>query len=299
MLSVDEALAKSGLESGPEYWNFEAAAKRFRELIRQKSKPPTLPIKQKRKTEIFAVFSDFHAPHYNEEFFAEAVVDAKRRGATRAVVPGDLGDQFGFSRFMKYDHVPIRDEMAAMTNILTALSGEFESVDVIQGNHDERAKKYFAKVVESEFFFLVKWNILELAANGLRNVRLPCLMADGRPVPFLWRSGDLVLGHPETCSKVGMRAVDTFANWLVQWRSILNFPEIRVVGQGHTHQAGGPMIRPDGIAVFELGCMCRLPDYVFDPKLRYRPQTNCYGLFVQRNGHTDLNESRLFFPTKN
>jgi 3',5'-cyclic AMP phosphodiesterase CpdA len=196
---------------------------------------------------------------------------------------------------MKYDNCPLDRELGETSKVLRILAEEFERVEVITGNHDDRAKKYFAKFVPPEFFFLVNWDIMKIAADGLANVTFPSITVDGREMRFIWRSGDLVLGHPETSSKIPMRAVDTFANWLNQWERILNYGKVRVIGQGHTHQAGGPVMRGDGVVTFELGCMCRLPDYVFDAKLCYRPQTKAYGLFVQREGVTDLDESRLFF----
>lgn len=275
--------------------DFDAAAVRFRELIGKHSKPRTPPKKHQGRDVLIAVFSDFHAPFHDEEKFARAIAEAKYHGATRAVVPGDLLDLFSFSRFAKYEHVPVRDELAAGALILQTLSENFAEVDVIPGNHDERAKKYFAKIVPAEYMFLIKWDLIKIAAADLPNVRLPKLQIDGREIGFLWRSGDLVLGHPETSSKVLMKPADTFASWLVEWRRVLGFDSVRVVGQGHTHFAGGPVMRRDGIAVFELGCMCRIPDYAFDPKLRFHPQTNAWTLFVQRDDRTDLNESRLFF----
>ncbi len=285
----------SSTVSTEELRDFDVAAKKFRELISKKDKPASPPKQSAGSDKVYAVFSDLHAPHFDLDLVSRAVREAKRRGATRAVMPGDLFDCFGFSRFAKFEHVPIQDELAAGTLFLQMLSENFEKVDVIPGNHDDRVKKYFAKFVPPEFMFLVRWNLIDIVSADMPNVNQPIISADGRDVPFLWRSGDLVLGHPETSSKVLIKPVDSFANWLVEWRNILNFDEVKVVGQGHTHRAGGPVMRPDGIAVFELGCLCRLPDYAFDPKLRFHPQQNAYSIFVQRDGKTDLNESRLFF----
>jgi len=295
LYQIKAFLRRKRIPAEHESYDLDKAAARFRELIGNLKKPSSPPIAKKSTDVVWAAFSDPHCPYLNEDFFGWALNDAKRRGATKAVVPGDLFDLFAFSRFDKYEHVPVQKELAAGKLFLNTLSEHFEEVHVIRGNHDERAKKYFAKAVQAEFMFLVNWNIVEIAAADLPNVKLPCLKIQGRELPFLWQEGDLILGHPETSSKTPMKAVDTFAAWLNQWQETLDLRRIRVVGQGHTHQAGGPVILATGIAVFELGCCCKLPDYVFDPKLRYRPQTNAYGLFVQRDGKTDLNESGLFF----
>ena len=279
----------------PELRDFDVAAQRFRDLIGQRKAVPTAPALDSGGDKISAVFADPHCPHQDDRFIAWAIADAVRRGATRAIVPGDLMDLFAFSRFAKYEHQPLERELAATKLFVQMLAENFAEVVIIPGNHDERARKFFARVVPPEFFFLVRWNLLELIAADLPNVKLPRFRVDEQEIPWLWVDGDLVLGHPETSSRVLFKPVDTFASWLNEWKSILGLGQMRVVGQGHTHFAGGPAIRHDGIAVFELGCVARLLDYVFDPKLRFHPQTNCYALFVQRDGRTDLNNSRLFF----
>lgn len=278
-------------------FDFDAAAARFREFVIGQFKPPPKPPKKSTsKDESWAVFADPHCPHVDWDKFARAIHLTKRAGATRALVPGDLLDLFAFSRFAKYEHEPVEKEMAAAKLFLQTLSAEFEAVDVIQGNHDERARKYFASLLPPEFMFLAKWNLAELCGADLPNVSFPRMKIDGRELPFLWMRGDLVLGHPETSSKIPMRAVDNFASWFGTWERIIGVRDIRVMGQGHTHQAGGPVARADGVFIFELGCLCRLPDYAFDSKLRFRPQTNACAVFHLRDGKTtDINESQLFF----
>jgi len=273
--------------------SFEQAAKKFRDFIGKKENRRVAG--RASKDGPIGVFSDPHAPFVDHDKFGKAVRQAQRLGVCRAIVPGDLLDLFSFSRFAKFEHVPLKEEIAGGAAFLQVLSENFDSVEVIPGNHDDRAKKYFAKVLPSEFMFLVNHNVMRLAGEDLPNVSFPVMCAAGREIPFLWKSGDMILGHPETSSKLVLKPADTFANWLKEWQEPLGLGEIRVVGQGHTHRAAGPGIRADGIAIFELGCLCKIPEYAMHPKLMFHPQQNAWGYFVQRKGKTDLNESRLFF----
>lgn len=275
------------------YTKYDEAVELFDELIGRKKRGKPGPKFKKRKREVIAVFNDFHAPFQDDQVFAEAVADALDRGATRAIVAGDLGDSFAFSRFSKYEFVPVETELKVMTAILQTLASNFERVDVVGGNHDARVKKYFASVLPPDFLMLVQHDLLHLAAAGMDNVFFPEVDMDGHKLNWFMQVGDLIVGHPESSSKVLAKPADNFATWLNQWKEKLHLAPFKHVAQGHTHQAILGACRPDGIIVYELGCLCKVQGYSIEPSLKYRPQRHAYGLFVQIDGVTQSNDSRV------
>jgi predicted phosphodiesterase len=272
---------------------YSDAVGKFNELVGKKAERVKVPKSKQALVHRIGVFSDFHAPHHDIAAISKALQDASRRGVTQAILAGDIGDGYAFSRFLHTKPAPPEEELAAIAAILRIFSESFAAVWVIKGNHDVRAMKYFARTLPPEFLPLVQHDLLKLAAADLPNVSFPSVAIGGQELTWLCQIGDLIVGHPETHSIVPGKAPDKFCDWLLRYERRGLLPRFNVVAMGHTHQAGGPLYRADGVALYETGCLCKLQDYSVQPDIRYRPQTQAYLYVEQRDGLTDVNQSQL------
>jgi hypothetical protein len=176
---------------------------------------------------------------------------------------GDIFDAFAFSHWEKDHDSPISDEMARVRAMLELMTSHNIQVLMNSGNHDDRAKKYFARRIESQFMPLVKYNLLEQVALGLPNVSVVknvynFTTATGRRFEGAFHNnwiihiGDALLGHAETARKGEIRSVDAFAEWVNAWALPLGWEPPRLVVQAHVHRAGisypsgGRLVRVEG-----------------------------------------------------
>src|ERR1017187_1877015 len=192
-----------------------------------------------------------------------------------------------------------------VSTYLTSIEGVaplMASAFSVVGNHDKRRLKRMADGMPDEVLDYFREmvpaaiNPIELVIGGLKNVKMakPIMCGDAS-YDYLWQCGDMVVGHPESYSKIPVKGAGLFCDWIMKTAvpaGIIKSP-VKLVLQGHTHGAG--LVWNDyGIWAGETGCMCRMGDYTSDPKLR-TPRPWCPGHVVteQIDGVTDINSTRF------
>jgi hypothetical protein len=232
------------------------------------------------------------------------LIQRESKSADRLVIAGDLADMFSFSRFRKAvkRSEPVRDFVETQA-VLKVLSDNFERVELLPGNHDERPMKFFADHLPVEVMEYLRLTApgalspLAFMAKAFPNVTIPEPRRSGdAEFGFIHQIGDLVIGHPETYSKLAGKSVQVFSQWVHQFAipaGLVKAP-VSAIAMGHTH--GSSRTWSDfGVWTYELGCMCRLADYCSDPRCRTpRPWKVGYTIFVQEAaGKTLHNESQF------
>jgi len=266
--------------------------------------PPVCAIKD--DYERILVLNDLHVPYHDETKF-HWVLENMKGQVDMCVVAGDLSDLYSYSRYPKrHQRFTAVQEMVSTAAAIVGMAEAFPKVILMSGNHDERLRKHLVsrgiQGDELEAILYLNENFCNPMAalvqkHGLKNVELvPVIKDDYAEWNWIWQHGDLVLGHPEKFSRIPNKVVGEFISYLVRFRNRLKLNEFRVVGAGHTHQAG--MTWNDyGVVGFEMGCLCDTPEYASDPKMPgARPSVKGYTMFLQdrATGRTNINLSRFY-----
>lgn len=256
-----------------------------------------------RKTQRIVIASDFHVPHHLDEA-VRALIHNEAATADLLVIAGDFMDLGSVSRWPKLTKpVPLVEEFQAAQKVMATLASAFRRIVVVPGNHDKRLLKRLADggVPEAVLDYYRAFvpdavDPLALVVAGLKNVEMaPHIVCGDARYDFVWQHGDLVVGHPESYSRIPARGAGLFSDWVMKTAipaGIINAP-VRLILQGHSHGAG--LVWSDyGVWVGETGCMCRMGDYTSDPRLR-TPRPWCVGYVVteQVGGATSINETRF------
>lgn len=252
------------------------------------------------------VLNDIHAP-YHDEAKLRWIIENLKGKVDLCCVAGDLSDMYSYSRYPKrHQKFSAVQEMISTESVIVRLAEAFPKVILMSGNHDERLRKHVIgrgiQGDELEALMYLNENFCNpLAAliqkNGVKNVEMVPLIQDHYAEwNWIWQHGDLILGHPEKYSKIPNKVVGAFIDYLVRFRSSLKLNDFRVVGAGHTHQAGKTW-NDFGIVGFEMGCLSETPEYASDPKMfGARPAIKGYTLFLQdrETGRTNINLSNFY-----
>ena len=273
----------------------------YREFNRWINRPePLFTPPQTKDGERWVIIADPHNPFCDQEALAKIIKEEK--DANGVIVAGDTLDFYSLSRFVKEMEVPLEEEISEGTAFVQVLAENFPKVYVISDNHSKRALKYFSDRIPPEFMFLVNYNILEMVCANLPNVELvknEHILRSGEIAytSHFLQLGDAIIGHAETSSKIDMRAVKNFEDWLLDWREFLGLNPWRVIMQSHTHKAGIIYSRGGYTMRMELGCLVKAEGiaYALRGDTKYSPPTLGYSLLVQENGRTDFKETR-FIP---
>lgn len=266
--------------------------------------PPPAPVPGSES--LILALNDLHAPFHDQEKFRWIVEEFKGKADT-CIVAGDIGDFYNFSRYEKYrQHFTPQQEFRSIQAILTLLSESFPEVIIMDGNHDERFRKYMlrngmeAGIVEALLYLDENaYSPLAKMCSPYDNVEIvKSVHDDFGEFKFFWQRGDLILGHPEVFSKIPNKAVGGFVHWLQSYALPKGMVKpFRMVGIGHTHMAGKTWCDYDVVGM-EMGCLALTPDYAADPKIRGAGRKNVkgYSLFYQdrETGKTDRNRSNFF-----
>lgn len=117
---------------------------------------------------------------------------------------------------------------------------------VIEGNHDNWIERLFADLVPHELMFLVK-NVLEFMLAGIPRVEIAAMpISANLPSGASWDLGvtrymtlvgDALISHADFTGKKPGNSVDKLRQWLFDWRRVLDWPELSLIIQTHTHKA--------------------------------------------------------------
>jgi len=251
--------------------------------------------------ERIVICGDFHAPFVHWEAFAALI--AREAGAEVCIVSGDLLDHYSISRFLKYEHVPIAQELAAGQTILERLSESFGRVIILEGNHDsQRFEKLLHDRLPLEAIDIIRYlsktgrlSTIEALCGQFANVELVRNQIDGH-INASWycQHGDLLVTHAEKFSTVPGAALRKVEEWFADFEGTLGLKPWRVIAQAHTHQLSWLPWRDDKVLV-ETGCLCTSHGYQFTPRIGGRPQRQGWITLTQRSGVTDLASIRPYW----
>ena len=256
-----------------------------------------------RKREKIVIAGDFHCPHQVDEYVRHLIRN-EAADTDLLIIAGDFLNLGSVSRWPKLTkQTPLVMECREGQKVMSALAEAFRKIILIPGNHDKRLLKrmadggfpeevldYFREMVPEAV------NPLALVVAGLDNVEMaPPISCGDASYDYIYQLGDLVVGHPESYSRIPVKGAGLFADWLMKTAvpaRIVKQP-VKLILQGNTHGAG--LVWSDyGVWVGETGCMCRMGDYTSDPKLRTpRPWCPGYVITEQTNGTTDINSTRF------
>lgn len=238
-----------------------------------------------------AVCSDLHVPFHEPEYVAEMFEDTA--GADLLVVAGDLADSYALSRFLKYEHVPIETEMAALEVFLEQASERYPKVIVLEGNHGlSRLEKSLIAHNDEQVIAAVRlltggsFSLLQAACRQFPNVEMGHTQVGRFDLDWLVQIGDAIICHAEKFSVVPGSAMRKVEEWLADQEQSLNLNPWRVVMQAHTHQISMFPWHADKLLI-ELGCLCSLHGYQLTAKIGGRPQRRGWWSLDQVNGQTD------------
>lgn len=246
------------------------------------------------------VASDFHLPFQSQETIERLFEE--EADADLAILAGDLTDSFAISRFIKYETVPFREELAALTILFERASQTWPRVIVIEGNHDKaRFEKQLRTRLDDHMVDIVSFlangnlSVLRALASRYPNVTVASMPAGRYTMDWITQIGDLVVTHAEKFSIIPGQALRKIEDWLLDQENNLNLAPWRVVLQAHTHGLAWLPYHADRLLV-ETGCCCDLQGYQFTAKIGGRPQRNGWVTLTQVSGVTDRESVRCHWP---
>jgi predicted phosphodiesterase len=279
---------------GPQ--TYDEALTLYRRYIGQTT--PTKPAAKLRKfsNERILICSDFHAPFQH----MAALADLCKQEADTVIVAGDLQDHYSISRFLKYESVPISQELAAAQMILEQLSHRFPRVICFEGNHDSaRFEKLLADRLPHEAIDIIRFlsktgnlSSMEALAGQFRNVELMRHKVGSHSVGWFMQKGDLIVSHAEKYSRVPGSALRGIEDWFSDFERTLGLEPWRVIVQAHTHAMAMFPFGPDKVLV-ETGCMTNVHGYQLTARIAGRPQRVGWSKLIQRDNVTDLSSIGL------
>jgi predicted phosphodiesterase len=248
-------------------------------------------------TQTIAVCSDLHAPFQDMRAFAAFL--ERTKGADLCIVAGDVQDHYAISRFLKYEAVPMSQELAAAQMIFEKLSETFPKVIVVSGNHDSpRFEKLLADRLPHEAIDIIRHltggtlSTIDVMVRQFPNVTAAKNRVAGRfDVNWYHQEGDLLVTHAEKFSVVPGSAMRSIESWLSDFEATLGLQPWRVVCQAHTHALGWFPWKADRLLV-ESGCLCMTHGYQLSARIGGRPQRLGWVTLEQSNGVTDLSSVR-------
>ena len=292
-LNAGTAQVSQPVVRGPQ--TYDEALVEYRQYIGQTT-PTLTPAKhQKFSDERIVICSDFHAPFHHPA----ALADLCKVEADTCIVAGDLQDHYSISRFLKYESVPISQELAAAQLILEHLSHRFAHTYCIEGNHDSaRFEKLLADRLPHEAIDIIRFlsggtlSSMQALIKQFKNVELVKHKVGTHTVSWFMQKGDLIVSHAEKYSRVPGAALRGIEEWFSDFEQTLGLEPWRVIVQAHTHAMALFPFGPDKVLV-ESGAMCRTHGYQLSARIAGRPQRLGWVTMTQRNNVTDLSSIRL------
>lgn len=246
----------------------------------------------------FVIAGDFHAPFHDPEIVGELI--ARESAFTDTlIISGDLMDFYSISRFIKYEHVPIEQEIAGADALLGQLAAAFPDVLIVSGNHDsQRFEKQIRSLLSPEMMHVIELltggnlSVIHMLAKRYPNVRFAPQRVGSHTLEWMTQVGDLLVTHAEKFSRVPGAALRQIEEGLADFDHVYNLQPWRVCLQAHTHQVSLFPWHADKL-LGETGCCCLTHGYMLSARMGGRPQRQGYVTLVQNSGVTDLNSVKF------
>lgn len=267
--------------------------------IGRKRTPKTKPPKwQAKKTQRLVIAGDFHAPFHDPEIVAQLIAEESGKADT-LIISGDLMDFYSISRFIKYEHIPIEQEIAGADALLGQLAAAFPDVVIVEGNHDApRFEKQLRALLTPDMMHCVELltggnlSIVKMLARRYPNVRFAPQQAGNFSLGWLTQIGDLVVTHAEKFSITPGAALRKIEEGLADFDHVYSLKPWRVLLQAHTHQVSLFPWHADKL-LGETGCCCVTHGYQLTARMGGRPQRQGYVTLIQDSGITNINSVRF------
>ena len=259
------------------------------------------PQERKRKDESakrIVVAGDFHAPFHDPAIVAELI--AKEAPFTDTlIVSSDLMDFYSISRFLKYEHIPIEQEIAGADALLGQLASAFRDVVLVEGNHDApRFEKQLRSLVSLDMMHVIELltggnlSVIKMLAKRYPNVRFAPQQAGNHKLGWITQMGDLIVTHAEKFSITPGAAVRKIEESLSDFEHVYGLQPWRVLIQAHTHAYSLIPWHADKL-LGESGCCCQTHGYQLTARMGGRPQRQGYVTLTQHDGKTDVNSVKF------
>lgn len=267
--------------------------------IGRKRIPKVTPPKWQAKAEQrIVVAGDFHAPFFDPEAVAALIANESGRADT-LIVSGDLMDFYSISRFLKYERIPIEQEIAGADALLGQLAAAFPDVLVIEGNHDtQRFEKQLRSLMSPEMMHVIELltggnlSVIQMLAKRHPNVRFAPQHAGHYKLGWLTQVGDLIVSHAEKFSSVPGSALRKIEEGMADFEQVYGLRPWRVLVQAHTHAYSMIPWHADKL-LCEGGAMCLTHGYQLTARMGGRPQRIGYTTLTQQHQKTDLNSVKF------
>ena len=247
------------------------------------------------KSQKWVVVSDPHLPNERVDWLATI---AQRHKGANLILAGDVLNLDRCSRWAQIDHSEpdLETLFQRRDDFVRTLRTALRRVVVMGGNHDARLWKK-AAALGADYYWLTQEFFKQMFPTelGVEYVWKPFQKRNGRTIytAYYHQIGDALVGHIERSGVTPVRGGKLANEFFHAWRDDLKLNPFRVVLQAHTHKRGYHFDPVTRVHCWETGAMCDNPDYaVLDH--RSSPVQGGYFWLVQREGITDLTESRLF-----
>jgi len=241
------------------------------------------------------ILSDLHIPFCLEEEVINIIL--KHRDEIDTIVfSGDLMDNQSISSYPTIKRFPLIDEMIVTYNLLKRidkLTPNIKKVMVV-GNHEARFQSYLAKL-DSQLTPLHSLDIIENVVKGFtkhdsleKKKYIYPPLSDNFVCCGSWfySFGDCIVAHPKNFSRIPLRTATMTLNYF-----FTHGHDFNVMIIGHTHHIATGFYFNKFCA--EIGCLCREFEYQTSGNVNFVPQDYGYALVVQKDGITDINESKF------
>ena len=232
------------------------------------------------------VLSDIHGAYRHHEVLDAADKAIDEHGLDTAVIVGDVLDQQAASRFLKFRHIPLDEEVVEAAGIVRHLALRVKRVIICKGNHDMRAARKLAdRAPEVAMSKRIQkaLNFLDEVVNGQTNVTA---------LESWWfKMGNVVFCHREKYTKqertTGESNLRYFENRGVE--------DIGLIVQAHVHRTCYFPLKM-GTWYLENPMGCYRPDYTYESRSLDAILVAGYSVVqIGKDGKFDPNRTRSYF----
>jgi predicted phosphodiesterase len=229
--------------------------------------------------------SDLHFPFEDMDAINYAL--DQDGNADILVLNGDIIDGYCVSSYSKTQNIPLSIEYNKALDLLRTVSGMFEEVVLVKGNHDNRVDRYLSSRIDPWAAMLANNDILDKLSKGIvydeygketsrLNFGSTKITYNNMGLPWMSRVGKTIFMHPDTyLSQAGAtvaRGVDHISNYV-------DASSFDCIVMGHTHKQA-KMVEKNKLLI-EQGALCKTMSYQKQAEFKKRPSITGYAVVYQ------------------
>ena len=246
------------------------------------------------------VIGDTHEPFGNPKLLR--YLSENHNDAHKVVVIGDVGDFYSKSRFRKRKYISFEDECKSVFQLLQFLYIYWDKVEIILGNHDNRATKTISDILNAngatDLLFLTETDLIGRMASYFPTIEIKSMPLDGtdEKLIHIYQDGEVIYCHFEISRAQKSATMQRISEYLHKWKSTLGLKDYKVIIQGHNHtghkESMGDelwIMNPCAADIYAEGF-----GYIFTPKPMGNPPVVGYTLLYYTNGKVDFNKTNYY-----